>query len=645
MSETIDSTSTENSSPRRGATPIPGVTRFVEALRQRQRWLGPVTAALAGIAVIAMPWLGLGVDWQRQFMLVAFLALVVSGLNLSFGFAGELALGQAVMYATGAYVTAYLALNVTSNIVVTMLCSIIAAMIVGLAAGVAGLRLGGWTLGLVSFLLIGLVPRVVNIFSDALGGFQGLSAIPMATLGPIEFTGSSYYVLVAVCAVAWIAVFRNIVHSREGRSYLVLKQSPMLAQSLGLKVRTLKLRVYALGAIPAGIAGCLYAFMDGYVNPSTFAFNLALVILAASILGGSQSVYGAVLGAFLLQLAPRELTIFEHYSEIAYGVLLVAGGALLPAGFAGIGRWLLAQHSRRAHQLADTRPHAGKAERPKDSGTEPAREPEALSAALGGAPIVIDDVVMRFGGFTALDRVSFTAAPGQVTALIGPNGSGKTTLLNVITGLLDPTDGSVSVGDTRVSGQGTRSARSGVSRTFQTPLIPTSSTVLEVAESGRFVSSPTTLVETVLRLPRYLRRRRNDRALALQALGRVGLADRTDIQASTLSLGPRRLLEVARALTAAPSVLLLDEVASGLDEAELAELERVIRDVRDAGTTILLVEHNFEFVRSLADHVVVLAEGSLLAEGNADEIAADHRVIQHYLGSEAAETALIGEEE
>jgi branched-chain amino acid transport system permease protein len=206
--------------------------------------------------------------------------------------------------------------------------------------------------------------------------------------------------------------------------------------------------------------------------------------------------------------------------------------------------------------------------------------------------------------------------------------------LNVVSGLLVPQHGTVTVGSTVSSGRSTFAAKHGISRTFQTPLIPASQSVLEVATSGRMSAKRATLIETVLRLPRFRRSRAADLAAAKVALAAVGLSDLAETRASSLPLGTRRLLEFARALASSPSVMLLDEVASGLDENELKELATLIRAVRSAGATIILVEHNFELVREISDHVVVLAEGQLLAEGPAEEMAKNERVRHLYLGAD-----------
>jgi branched-chain amino acid transport system permease protein len=245
----------------------------------------------------------------------------------------------------------------------------------------------------------------------------------------------------------------------------------------------------------------------------------------------------------------------------------------------------------------------------------------------------VHGVAKAFGGNQALAGVDLVALPGQVTALIGPNGSGKTTLLNMICGFYRTDAGTIRLGDRELQGRAPYVvARAGVARTFQTPNIPSGITVLEAVTAGRYTAQPAGVLAAVLRLPRYRRVRRGDYEEARRMLALVGIEDLEGVEATALPLGQRRLLEVARSLVGRPGVLLLDEVASGLDEDEVQRLAEVIGRVRDAGGTVVLVEHNFQLVLSLADDIYALAHGQLMAHGTPAQIESDPRVMREYLG-------------
>jgi len=242
-------------------------------------------------------------------------------------------------------------------------------------------------------------------------------------------------------------------------------------------------------------------------------------------------------------------------------------------------------------------------------------------------------VSKNFGGNQALLDVSLSASPGQITALIGPNGSGKTTLLNMVCGFYRTDSGEIILGEDRLNHLAPhRIALAGVARTFQTPNLPTGITVAEAVSSGRYAKARASMWSAVFRTPKYRRVRKADAAQADQVLELVGLADVRDTEATALPLGRRRLLELAKALIASPRVLLLDEIASGLDEDEVDRIGVLLAKFREAGATVVLVEHNFRLVLEVADHIAVLAHGQVIAEGSPALIEQDPRVLSEYLG-------------
>jgi branched-chain amino acid transport system permease protein len=568
------------------------------------------------VALVAMlPWLGMDLYWVRQLILVAMLALVVSGLNLTFGYAGELALGQVAVYAAGAYTAGYLAKTYVNDILLMMLVSACIAVLIGVVSGAPGLRLGGWMLAIGSFFLVLLVPDLVNLIGEPLGGYEGLALIPLPQLLGNELDPYYFYVFVVVVTGSWFALFRNLIMSPRGAEFRVLGAGETLSSSLGVSTYRLKLKAYAIGAVPAGLAGTLFAYLDGYVSASSFGLHAALMVLAASVLGGMHTVYGAILGAALLTLGPMSSSAFSDYSTVAFGAFLLIGGVFLPKGITP----LLAK--------------AVMAVNPWKPTPEPVEFARGDFAPVSGGRLEVTDVVKSFGGNRAVGGVSLTAEPGRITALIGPNGSGKTTLLNVISGYYLPDHGELRLNGNEIGSlSAARRARLGVGRTFQTPTIPAELTVFETIRTGA-LTKEVGLVATVLRLPAYHRRQRQAIAETYEIMAALGIADRAHDEAAALPLGTRRLVELGRALASEPAVLLLDEVASGLDKDEVVELSGVINRLRSAGATIVLVEHNFDLITTVSDTVYVLAEGELLASGSPREIASDEKVRRTYLGS------------
>lgn len=247
----------------------------------------------------------------------------------------------------------------------------------------------------------------------------------------------------------------------------------------------------------------------------------------------------------------------------------------------------------------------------------------------------VDKVTKRFGGLEALREVSFAVYQGQIKALIGPNGAGKTTLFNLVSGYLLPTSGRVYFSGRDVTGYPPhRMCGLGVGRTFQHSLIFEDMSVLDNVAVGRYSRTRAGLLAAFFALPVHRREERETIKAAEEALRRVGLEQRACDRAGTLPMGERHLLEIARALASEPQLLLLDEPAAGLNEAETACLAEVVRRLRADGVTVLVVEHDMTFVMDLSDEVVVLDYGRKIAEGPPFMIQENEEVIKAYLGEE-----------
>jgi len=624
-------------------------TTFWRIRTSRWTWAAPIVV----IALVALaPNLGLSAYWTIQVQEMAFLALIVSGLNLSYGYAGELALGQVAIYAVGAYLAGYMALHGFNDLGLTLIAAGVAAGIVGVASGIPGMRLGGWALAMVSFFLILLVPDVVLSLSSITGGYNGLPGIPEAKLLGQTLTSRELYWATLLVLAVWLLFLRNLVESRHGAALRVLKVSPVLASSLGVPVYRLKVIAYDLCGVPAGLAGVLFAYQQQFVSADAFTFTAAVGVIAGSVIGGTDSVYGALAGAALLQIGPQQASNFSRYSSIVYGAVLIVGGILFSGGLAGIARTTLHRldavaaprsapvrrrqtgwHYRGSDVAAGAAPAPAHA--PVDgAGVGPPGPVDATQWVGGrGLELELRDVSRRFGGVVALDTVSIVAHPGRITALIGSNGSGKTTLLNGISGLVRFDSGVALLGGTAVSRMAAhRIARLGVSRTFQTPTIPQSLPVWEVVAGSRYVRPRVGIVATALRLPRYKKVSREDREVARSALETVGIAHVMDTVATTLPLGTQRLVEVARALAASPSVILLDEPASGLEAREVVKLGEILRTLSARGQTVLLVEHNFRFVLGLANDIYLLDRGTVIASGSPQDVLDNEPAMAAYLG-------------
>ncbi|MDR7418510.1 MAG: ABC transporter ATP-binding protein [Armatimonadota bacterium] len=247
-----------------------------------------------------------------------------------------------------------------------------------------------------------------------------------------------------------------------------------------------------------------------------------------------------------------------------------------------------------------------------------------------------EGLTRRFGGLTAVAGISLTLARGEILSVVGPNGAGKTTLLNLITGVLPAEAGAVWLRERLITGLTPDTiARAGVVRTFQQPRLFRSMTVLENCMAGAFRHARCSLLAGALGLPSSRQASRRARALAESCLRRVGLEHAADLQADVLTTGQQRLLEVARALSARPTVLLLDEPAAGLDDDETARLGALIRSVCDEGYAVLLIEHDMHLVMGISDRVLVMNEGRPVTTGTPEQVRHHPDVIACYLGEAA----------
>ncbi len=550
-------------------------------------------------------------------------ALVAMGLVLLTGVGGLTSFGQAAFCGFGAYTTAVLT---TAWGVSPWLTLPLALLVSGGAAvllGIITVRLSG------HYLPLGTIAWGIALFYlfsklEILGRNDGISAIPPLAIGPLRMLdpGTIYFAI-------WIAVIlsavltMNLLDSRTGRAIRALRRGHVAAEAFGVQTPRAKLLVFIYAAVLAGLSGWLYAHFQRAATPTPFGPQAGIEYLFIAVVGGAGHVWGAVLGAAIVVVLKEILqswlpVIFGGQGQleiIVFGIMLVVLLQLAPTG---VWPWLMS-----------LLPFDSGRKRP-DTSVAPlaVARPEPPSGPL----LQIENARKQFGGVVAVNNVSFDVRPREIVALIGPNGAGKSTTFNLITGVLTSSGGRISLlGNSIDNAPPQEVVKLGVARTFQHVKLVPDMTVLENVAIGAHLRGHSGAIASMLRLDRT-----DEAGLLAEAarqIGRVGLSEQIDQLAGSLSLGQQRIVEIARALCVDPILLLLDEPAAGLRHMEKQRLAALLRQLRDGGMSVLLVEHDMGFVMDLADRVVVLDFGTRIAEGTPDAIKRNPDVIKAYLGA------------
>ena len=613
-------------------------------------------------------------DYDMTVMTTAgFYAIIVISVGLILGQAGQLSLGNSAFYGIGAYTSAILAMNYH---VPTLLALFAGAALAGLIALIIGrpvLRLRYFYLALAT-LGLGQIFVILATQMNITGGGGGLGPIP--SLSIFGFSVDTYlrqYYVVWIVVIAILLFTQRALKYRFGRSLRSLATSEIAASTLGVRNANWKLVAFVVGAVFCGIAGGLFAFVSVAIQPGSFGFDAAVLPVVMMLIGGDQSIWGGVIGAIVLTWVVDGFPQLQQYSGISYATIMILLLIFLPLGITGgltpTQRAKLKKllHLPKTHAaaepavalaspdqaaaailglpetgretaaeaiagLTETRPAAAAvtAEKAEAAGQDHA----AFDTLPEGEPLLrVDAVSVDFGGLKAVNEVSLEVREGEITALIGPNGAGKTTLFNVISRLQSLTSGSVKFAGKEITGLSpAATARVGMARTFQNLRIFANMTVMDNVLVGCHRHEHSGMFGAGLGLPSQRAEERASRERAMKVLELLGLEEQADRPAASLPYGQQRLVEIARAVASEPRLLLLDEPAAGMNSAERAYLVEKITRIRDAGITVLLVEHDIGLVMGISDAVNCLDYGRLIACGTPREVQENASVIAAYLG-------------
>ncbi len=615
-------------------------------------------------------------------------AVLALGLNIVVGFAGLLDLGYAAFFAIGAYTYGVLTsfqvqpewgpvwepfrlvglvskmaaeagsgsvLHFTLSFWLALPFAAVFAACWGVLFGFPTLRLKGDYLAIVTLGFGEIVPIVVRNWASLTNGAAGLNGVAAPRLFGWSFgVDSTPYYYVAMCLVALlIFVSIRLRDSRIGRAWMAIREDEIAAAAMGVDRTKFKLLAFAIGAAFGGMTGVFYVAKLQTATPEMFGFPVSVMILVMIVFGGIGSVWGVVLGAFILQLLQswwlEDLTSWLNAFGQLIGNRWLERVDLVPSielifGLILVGMMLF----RRQGLIPATRPQVAltfdqqHAEVRRGGFTDLKLQGLGGDVRTGATALEISSVTVRFGGLTALNNVDITVPNGGVVAVIGPNGSGKSTLFNVITGLVEADSGSIRFhGEEIMHLAPHQILAKGVARTFQNLRLFPNLTVMENALIGQHARLTTGVLGAIIQPPGTRAEEQAAREWAMEIFSIFGnrLTPRIGQMVSGLSYANRRRIEIARALASRPRILLLDEPTAGMNPAETLELAEQIKSLNALGLTVLLIEHKLDVVTTLADTVYVLDHGEVIAHGTPAEVRQNDEVLRAYLGRNAQAAA------
>jgi ABC-type branched-subunit amino acid transport system ATPase component/ABC-type branched-subunit amino acid transport system permease subunit len=570
--------------------------------RSRGIYLGVCVAAIAYIGVIALT---KNSYYQLMLTLVPIWAIMGLSWNILSGYSGLVSFGHAAFFGLGAYTTALLFSVVNISPWIGIPCAAVVGALAALLVGVVTFRLRGhyFALAMLAYPL-----ALLHLFDWA--GYTEVS-LPMKrenALAFMQFADQRWYAVIALgVLVVVVLISLRIERSRFGLSLLAIKQNELAAEAAGIHTYAWKLRAITVSGAVAGLAGGLYAIVLLVVTPETvFGLATSAQALIVTMFGGVGTVWGPIVGALVLvplsEFLNAELGArVPGIQGVVYGLAIIVVIIKMPQGIV----WALRDIFRK--------------KQPKPATIGAASLRYVPSPATIGLPLLtVENVSRSFGGVKALAAVSMSVREGEIVGIIGPNGAGKTTLFNILNGLVPPTKGSVRFrGNDLVGFRPSAICAQGIGRTFQVTRPFLRMSVLENVIVGAFSSKTSDQAAT---------------EIASRSITKVGLAHLEAVPASELTNYELRLMELARATSSNPKLLLLDEPFAGLAGAEVEAYMDLVRKYRDDGVAVVIIEHTMHAMLSLVDRFVVLDHGIVIADGDPCIVVKKPEVIKAYLG-------------
>lgn len=567
-------------------------------------------------AVLALALLGFAIakaDGYQIFIIamVGLTAIVGIGLNVLLGLTGQISFGHVAFYAIGAYTLGILTTKAGLSFWLALPAAMVVSGIAGLALAVPALRIRGPYLAMVTIAFGFVVEQGAVEWSGLTGGWNGLMGIAVPSLFGYTFSERDIVVLIVALTILSLWLYARLAASPWGLGMRALRDSEVASQSIGLDPVLIRSAAFVVSAVAAGMAGAIFASISSFISPESFPFFQSILFVLVVMAGGAERMLGPVVGAIIVVLLPELLSSLAQYRLLFVGLLLLIMLRVAPGGFVGL-----------AARFFEKKTSGKVAAASRDVA-------EYLSQSTQRSGLLVSNLSISFGGVRAVRDVGFEARPGEITSIIGPNGAGKSTVLNLICGFYRADTGVVRLGIEELSGRSSSAiAQAGLARTYQTTQLFGEMSVIDniIVALRRGHLGATTLFSP--------ERNAGNEAVAESLLAFVGYRGPLETLASALPHVDKRLVEIARALAIRPAVLLLDEPAAGLDDADTEKLGKLLTEVARIGIIVILVEHDMQLVMGVSDRVVVLDAGAKIADGTPTAVAADPAVLKAYLGAE-----------
>jgi branched-chain amino acid transport system permease protein len=595
-----------------------GKNNLLRQLRKPSVYLSILLLALLGLATlfVRQPF------YLNILVLILFYAAASSAWNLVGGYAGQLSLGHAAFFGIGAYTSTLLYLNFGISPWLGLLVGGVLAVIFAIAISYPCFRLQGPFFCLATIAFAEVMRILATHFREITQGGVGLTIPFRPGLSNFLFADKAAYAFIAyVFLLIMIGISLLIERARAGYYLSALRDDEEAAEATGVNTSWLKLWVMMVSAFFTAAAGTFYAQYLTFIDPDiVFSLGFSIHLAMLAIIGGMGTILGPILGSFILTPLDAFLRgwlggLYAGLGFLVYGFILIVVVIYLPDGLI---KWLRQSLFPLLRKFPGE-PAPEKIASPSTKVPELALSPERAQET----PLLfeVEGLSKSFGGLRAVYNVGFQIHGGEILGLIGPNGAGKTTIFNLISGFLEPDRGSIRFQGEEISRLRPphRVALSGIGRTFQIVRPFSHLTVLENVLIGSLISHPQVQAA---------------REKALQTLDVVGLFPYRDYLASSLPIGNRKRLELARVLATDSKLLLLDEVMGGLNPKEVEEMISLLQTIARQGITLLVIEHVMKAIMTLSHRVVVLHYGEVIAEGSPLEIGRNPKVIEAYLGEE-----------